>query len=67
MDNRQQAAFTKASSPYPGYINVTREGDDVTVTVRGDARDNGDCGPLATLKLTWQEWLTFFDTVKYQL
>jgi len=67
MSDRQQAAYTKPGSAYPGYINVTREGDDVTVTLRGDARDNGDVGPLSTLKLTWQEWLTFLAEVKYRL
>lgn len=67
MDNRNQAAFTKPTSPYPGYINVTREGDDVTVSLRGDARDNGECGPLSTLRLTWNEWLTFLAEIKYRL
>jgi hypothetical protein len=67
MDNRQQAAYTKQTSPYPGYINVTREGDNVTISLRGDARDNGECGPLSTLKLTWNEWLMFMDDIKYRL
>jgi len=64
---RQQAAYTKQTSPYPGYINVSREDDQVTITLRGDARDNGECGSLTTLKLTWNEWLMFMDAVKFQL
>ncbi|KAA0697401.1 hypothetical protein DTW90_18395 [Neorhizobium sp. P12A] len=67
MSDKQQAAFTKPTSPYPGYINVTREGDDVTVSLRGDARENGDVGPLSTLKLTWQEWRQFLDEIEYRL
>ena len=63
----QQAAYTKHTSPYPGYINVTREGDDVTVSVRGDARDDGQCGPFVTLRLTWSEWKAFLFEVEHRL
>lgn len=62
----QQAAFTKPGHTYPGYLNVTRDGDAVTVTVRGDARD-GACGPMVSLPLTWNEWLSFLAEVKDRL
>jgi hypothetical protein len=63
----QQAAYTKPTSPYPGYINVTRDGDDVTISVRGDARDDGQCGPLVALNLTWSQWLSFLAEIKDRL
>lgn len=62
----QQAAYTKPGTTYPGYINVTREGDEVTVTIRGDARD-GQPGPLASLALSWAEWRRFEGEVKGRL
>lgn len=62
-----QAAYTKQTPSYPGYINVTREGDAVIVTVRGDARDDGSEGPLATLRLTRPEWLAFHIDAGFRL
>jgi hypothetical protein len=61
-----QAAFTKPSVQYPGYINVTREGDQVTVSVRADARD-GECGPLVSLPMTWANWVSFLAEIRDRL
>lgn len=61
-----QAAFTKLTSPYPGYINVAHDGDAVTISLRGDAQD-GNCGPLVKLPLTWGEWLEFLNEVRTRL
>lgn len=58
-----QAAFTKPTAIYPGFVNVTSENDTVTITVRGDAND-GECGVLVALKITRQEWLSFMANVK---
>lgn len=67
MSETKQAAYTKRSSPYPGYINVTRAGDDVTVSVRADAREDGQCGPYVTLKLSGEEWRSFLFEVQNRL
>jgi len=61
-----QAAYTKKDTIYPGYVNATREGEHVTVTVRGDARD-GNVGPMASLKLTFGEWRQFLSEVEHRL
>lgn len=37
-------AYTKLNSPYPGYVNVSRAGDTVTLTVRGDPLIRPDAG-----------------------
>lgn len=67
IDHRSQAAFTKNDHPYPGYINATREDDVIVVTVRGDARHDGQEGPLATLKLTRSDWLSFHMNAGFRL
>lgn len=61
-----QVGFTKPGVDYPGYINVTREGDTVTISLRGEPRD-GQVGPFVTMKLTWAEWRTFYADIADRL
>jgi len=63
---RREAAFTKAEASYPGFINATVEGEQVTVTVRGDARD-GAIGPLVSLPLTMSQWRVFLTEIDMRL
>ena len=64
--SRREAAYTKLDPIYPGFINVIREGDAFTVTLRGDARD-GTCGPQVSLELTDSEWQIFVAEISHRL
>ncbi|MDR5728241.1 MAG: hypothetical protein RB191_12510 [Terriglobia bacterium] len=55
-----QCGWTKPSSNYPGYLNVTRDGDNVSVTVRADASADGKCGETISLTVTFEQWQKFF-------
>lgn len=54
------AAYTPSTSPYPPFINVSRDGDDVTITVRDPAGpgefSKEDCGKTGSLKVSGAVW-----------
>lgn len=60
-----QVGYTKPGVNYPGYINVTREDEKITVTIRQDARPDGHEGPMATLALSFAEWTDFLRQIIY--
>lgn len=55
-----RAAWTDDSgSPYPAYVQITRNDDGSTsVTVRGQGRDGGE-GKIVTATMPRADWETF--------
>ena len=49
------AAYTAPGASYPPYISVNWKGDEVTVTVRSPAKEDGSCGSDAIIELTATE------------
>ena len=60
-----EAAFTTAAQPYPAFVNAQREGDKVTLTIRGEARD-GNVGPRASISMDVSEFLWFLGELKFR-
>lgn len=58
-----QAAFTKAGANYPGYINARIDGENVIVTIREDADEEGNEGRTVSLKLAHVEWHGFRQSI----
>jgi hypothetical protein len=51
---RNIAAYTSTGINYPAYISVNYDEDDnsVEVTVRSDVKKDGNCGDVASIKLS---------------
>lgn len=48
-------AYTPAGSNYPPYVSInlaTDNGDEVEITVRSEAKENGSCGDTASIKMS---------------
>ena len=47
-------AWTAPTGSYPAYLNVRRDGDEIVVTLRSEAEDNGDhlvCGQTVSMRM----------------
>jgi hypothetical protein len=51
MADRKQAGFTPPTHPYPPYLNLTLEDDQLTVTVRAPANADGSMGAASAMTL----------------
>lgn len=60
-----EAAFTKGDQPYPAFINAQREGNTVTISVRGDAR-GGNVGRRASITMSIDEFIWFLGEAKFR-
>jgi hypothetical protein len=60
MTNSNQIGSTEnTGDQYPGYLNVTRDGENVTVTVRSGKHDDAP-GQIGVRRLTRSEAISFF-------
>lgn len=49
--NKLLSAWTAPTSPYPEYLNISLDGDEVVVTVRAPATPEGNSGASASMRM----------------
>lgn len=68
MKTKYLSAYTPAVVPYPPYVNISREDDEVVVSVRAPARDRDidgqvvpDAGATSVIRLPVDEAVKLFE------
>lgn len=62
-ERKNIAAWTAPSCPYPPYVSINRDGDEVEITVRSPVIGGLHEGVTATVRLPWIDYIAMFNPV----